>query len=218
MSLLSFLRVVEEIQQTGSKNHVPPRTRRLAMEALEGRAVLTLLGSLAEPIQIVTDTIVAPVIESLPLDPAPTTEAPPIEDGGSGSGTGEPEPADPGSEPPPDNGGSGSGTGEPTEPLPDNGGSGSGIGGSPPIITSLESTHADIWVWFSGTVADTDGPVEGLTVYFSIGDTSIVSFTTTVGADGSFRTVDLMIDLGISIYAYTIDAQGNQSLIANCIA
>jgi hypothetical protein len=215
MSLLSFLRVVEEIQRP--RNHVPPRTRQLAVEALEGRAVLTLLGSLTPPIQIVTETIIAPVIESLPLDPSPPETAP-LPEGGSGSGTGEPEPTDPGSEPPPDNGGSGSGSGEPVmDPLPDNGGFGTVVP-SAPVITSLESAHADIWVWFSGTVADSDGPVEGLTVYFSIGDTSIVSFTTTVGADGSFRTVDLMIDFGISIYAYTIDAQGNHSLIATCMA
>jgi hypothetical protein len=215
MSLLSFLRVVEEIQQPRCKNHVPPRTRRLAVEALEGRAVLTLLGSLTPPIQIVTETIIAPVIESLPLDPSLPPEAAPQPEGGSGSGTGEPEPTDP----LPDSGGSGSGSGEPgpfEDSPPTSGGSGSGSGSAAPVISSLSPHWNGLWVWFAGTVSDADGPVEGLTVYFTIGIETTVSFTASVSADGTFSSMMMVLAPDSLISAYTIDAGGSHSNVATC--
>ena len=73
-------------------------------------------------------------------------------------------------------------------------------------------------MWITGTVTDSDGSVEGLTVYFVIGEGTTAQFTATVEADGEFRSPDLMIALGTLISAYTIDAQGNQSSLATCIA
>ncbi len=226
MSLLRFLRVIDFIAFRGDDSKLPPRNRRLELETLERRAVLTLLdptAPLLEPIETTTTTTLeAP---SLTESPPPTTEETTPDTGGSGSGTGEPDPGDPPPDPtsetPPANGGSGSGSGDPSPdppPDPSGSGSGSGAGGEAPIITSLDSSRSDDWVMFVGMVSDADGPVEGLTVYFTIGLDSTVAFTTTVNADGTFQSLEMMLAAGTLVNAYTIDAQGNYSLLATCNA
>jgi hypothetical protein len=88
----------------------------------------------------------------------------------------------------------------------------------PPVVTSLTAHNENGWVWLTGSVADADGPVEGLTVYFIVGDGSTtVAFTATVLADGTFESAAYAIPAGTMIYAYTIDIDGNQSEIVNTI-
>jgi hypothetical protein len=138
--------------------------------------------------------------------------------GGSGSGTGQAEPVDPSvsdpAEPVLTTGGSGSGSGG-TSP---SSGSGSGTGGEAPSITSLQPNRIESMVWFVGTVTDADGPVEGLTVYFMVDNDPAIAFAATVNADGSFSTTGLSVAAGTLIQAYTIDVDGNQSLLATCYA
>ncbi|MCI0359596.1 MAG: hypothetical protein L0211_14060 [Planctomycetaceae bacterium] len=217
MSILSFLRVIQGIQSRGGKP-APPRNRRLELEPLEWRAVLTVLET---PLPILdSPEVTSTVLESPPLgDPPPSPE----DDGGSGSGTGEPDPGqapDPSGESLPMDGGSGGGNGDPPPdpPLTSGSGSGTGTGSEAPIITSLESSHTGWWVSFSGSVTDADGPVAGLIVYFTIGEETGVAFTAIVQADGTFQTLDLEIAANTLINAYTIDAEGNQSSIATCYA
>jgi hypothetical protein len=71
-------------------------------------------------------------------------------------------------------------------------------------------------VWFAGTVSDADGPVEGLTVYFTIGIETTVSFTASVSADGTFSSMMMVLAPDSLISAYTIDAGGSHSNVATC--
>jgi hypothetical protein len=224
MSILSFLRVIQGIQAQRGAPTPPSRNRRLEIEALERRAVLTLLDPtvpLAEPLEATSTTIVelSPLPYPYPLPP-PGEVQPPDYYGGSGSGTGGPGPGeapDPSSETLPADGSSGGGIGGPPPDPPSNsGGSGSGTGGGEaPIISALQSSHSGMWVWFTGTVTDPDGPVEGLTVYFRIGENPLAP-TATVGADGIFESIPLVLPVGSMITAYTIDAQGHHSNLATC--
>jgi hypothetical protein len=261
MSLLNFLRVLEGLQPWGGNDSPPPRKRRLKLETLEGRSVLTLLGlPLPPPLPITVPGIeVPPVIAPEPpvtepeppitepeptiTEPEPTTipEPPPSDDGGSGSGTGGPMPGDPSADPPtdlaPTDGSSGSGTGDPpSDPPPGTGSSGSGTGssgsgtgssgsgtgssgsgtGEPPVITAISAQRTSMWIWMTGTVDDPDGPEEGLTVCFTIGNSTSVSFTTTTGAGGTFGSMIYVLPPGIPIYAYVIDSMGNHSATVWC--
>jgi len=104
----------------------------------------------------------------------------------------------------------------PNDPSVEDSGSSSELGG-PPSISSIEAQfNSGQWVSIVGTVTDPGGSVEGMTVYFMVGYVNTVSFTTTVAADGSFRSLDLGLDAGTLIRAYTIDSDGNYSEIASC--
>ena len=123
MSLLNFLRIIEEIQPVRGK-------RRLALESLERRGVLAALEDL-------------PVIEPVPLplpEAQPVLEVPPPED----------------ALPPLENGPPGN-----FDPDPTNGDNPPPPASVPPVITSTGTQHDLGWVWFTGTVSDADGPVEG---------------------------------------------------------
>ncbi len=216
MSLLNFLRVIESIGSGSNKRRFPPRSRKLELEALERRAVLTLLDPLApvlEPLQ--TSTVTTTLDSSPPTNTtSTTTESPPLASGGSGSGTGGPEVGDPApeptSEPLPSTGGSGSGTGDPPPPPPPDPSSGSGIGGAP-AIDSLSVQSNDLWSRLVGSVSDADGSVEGLTVFFTIGSTTVPTFTAIVQADGTFSSMQLMLSAGTVVSVHVVDWDGNAS-------
>lgn len=225
MSLLGFLRVIEAIRPSRGKASPPNPNRRLEMESLERRSVLALVDSLVAYEEPVETTIA--IVESLPeVDALADTVQPLTEydNGGSGSGTGGAEPGDPTIEVPSDpiltsggsTGGSGSGTGYTEPESPPSSGSGSGSGGEAPSITALQGDRVDAMVWFVGTVTDADGPVEGLTVYFSVGSDPSVAFTAVVDANGAFTSLGMLIEFGTLVRAYTIDADGNQSELATC--
>jgi len=183
MSLLRFLRVIESIDPTAARRTATmPRSRRLMLEVLEGRAVLAALDEapLADPPPEDSPTS-PPVLESPPSDPvAPPDEGAPIDD--------------PLFEDPIDV-----------------------IISQPPVFTSLAAHNQDGWVRLTGSVSDADGPVEGLTVYFIVGDGTTAAFTATVLADGTFASADYLIPPGASVYAYTIDIDGNQSEIVETV-
>lgn len=218
MSLLNFLRVIEAIQSGSGKNALPPRNRKLELEALERRAVLTLLDPLAPALEPLETTMTTTTLESPPpTDPTSTAseESPPVDSGGSGSGTGEPEPGDtpldPPADPLPPTGGSGSGSGDPSPDPPPETSSGSGSGGAAPVIESLSLQSDQLWSWFVGSVSDADGSVEGLTVFFTIGDATIPTFTATVQEDGTFTSMHLVLSAGTSIHVHVVDSDGNAS-------
>jgi hypothetical protein len=208
MSLLNFLRVIDGIQRRGGKDAPPPRNRRLEVESLERRAVLAVLDVplvLSGPLESTTSATtleLSPLTDPLPPPPEETL-SPDV--GGSSSGTGEPEPSDPSADPP-------------TDPPLTDGGSGSGSGESniAPQITLGSQQNSGMWVWFTGTVSDPDGPVQGLTVYFTIGLESSISFTATVQADGTYESLEMMLAAGTTISAYTIDVDGIHSTLATC--
>jgi len=224
MSLIRFLRVALTTGPLGGKTPPPKPNRRLEMESLERRSVLALVDSLVANVEPVETTLAA--VESLPVVAETVETVTAYDSGGSGSGTGEMEPSDPTTEAPADpvlssggsGGGSGSGTGYTEPEYPPSSGSGSGSGGEAPAITALQGDRIDAMVWFVGTVTDADGPVEGLTVYFSVGNDPSVAFTAVVGANGSFTSLGVLIELGTFVRAYTIDADGNQSELATCYA
>jgi hypothetical protein len=224
MSLLNFLRVIDEIRSGSGKRTPLPRNRKLELEALERRSVLTLLDPVAyvlEPPESITTTT---TFESLPAtDPASTNyeQSPPLDMGESGSGTGEPEAGDLPSEPPPEplpstggsGGGSGSGSGDPSPEPPPEPGSGSGSGGAAPVIDSLSSQSGQFWFWLVGTVSDADNSVDGLMVLFTIGDATIPSFTAVVQEDGTFCSMQLVYLAGTQIHVQVVDYAGNASEI-----
>ncbi len=276
MSLLKFLRVIEALQPRRKSDAPPPRSRKLELESLERRTVLTLEGTALpaeEPLLGSTTEVVQSHLEQTGYSEALTTADSgtgsgsaeysyypdsdstqtttsqggsaggsgydPPEDytstggsgGGSGSGSGDPSPesstASSGSGSGQGDGGSQSGTGDP-DPQSSQGGSGSGSGGgtSEPDPTGssesgsagIESLYADrdgLWVWFAGT---TEGLPEGTVIYFTVGDDPNAAFTAVVGPDGTFMSGGQVIDVGVEIRAYFLDANGNPSPLAACVA
>ena len=218
MSLLKFLRVIDEIR-SGSGNSTPwPRNRKLDLEALERRAVLTLLDPIATVLEPLESTTTTTTFESQPAtDPASTTYeySPPVDMGESGSGTGEPEagdwPQEPTYDPSPSTGGSGSGSGDPSPEPPPESGSGSGSGGAAPVIDSLSRQSGQFWFWLVGSVSDADDSVDGLMVLFTIGDATIPSFTAIVQEDGTFCSMQLVFLAGTRIHVQVVDYAGNAS-------
>jgi hypothetical protein len=176
MSLLDFLKIA-------APSGGAPRARKLAIESLERRAVLTVLDPLLT--DAVVETVVEPVEETTvtqetePLTEPITEDQPPLE---------EPITEDPPLEEPVDGGGE-------EEVI------------APQIIDPQHSRDGS-WVTFAGLVQD-DGLVEGLTVYFSTD--SGQEFSTSVASDGSFNSMQVLIDLGTQVSIWTIDVDGNYS-------
>jgi hypothetical protein len=251
MSILRFLGVVDASGLLASQqSSPPPRQRKLAVEKLDSRALLTLIAP------IVTDTfaeleeiVLPPEVQPEPSsgDPDPSTweqESPseplPEPYAGSGDGTGGDPASDPSGDPPsepitesstgsaggegadpplePDPGsGGGSAGGEggdpPPEPDPGSGGGSTGGEGQPPVdedpvITSASYTRIGSLVIITGLVAD-DGPLGGLTVYFSSDDG--LHFTTQTTVLGAFVSLSVFMDVGTQVSIYTIDSTGHQS-------
>jgi hypothetical protein len=204
MSLLNFLRVIDTfLPETRGAGPIR-RHRHLELEKLERRAVLAVLESTATAL-VPVETTDSTFVESSTLTDTSTTDS----TVDSGSGTTESTFTD---------GGSGSGTGDPSLEAPPEGDAGTGTGSEAPVITSLEADHGDLLVWFTGTVTDADGPVVGLTVYFVVGNDTSYSFTAVVDIDGTFSSIGMPIEPGTEVRAYTIDVDGNQSLLVTCFA
>ena len=225
MSVLRFLRIIAETVDLAATNASrSPRRRKLALESLERRAMLTgddpLLMEAANAFtEEATGDDPAITTESTTDDGSMTTSTEGPVDGGSGGGSGGEE-----TSAAPVDGGSGSGTGgEETEPVGDgsgggtggeetepvNDGSGSGTGEEVlPAVTSLYATQDSGWVAFFGTVTD-DESLEGLTIYFT--SDSGHQFTATIQADGSFSTASYLMEPGTQVTAWFIDADGNYS-------
>jgi hypothetical protein len=206
MSLLDFLKV--------AAGNGRPKQRKLAIEALEQRAVMTtlnpLLANLSEPVQppiqtaaavlstaetlaqpIANNPLTGPITQPLcedpppPLDPLPPPDPPPPDPPPDEL----PPPDPPPDDPPPDEL-------PPPDPPTD------------PEITDAQYTREGDWVNLSGTVAD-DGPLAGMVVYCTTDMGQ--SFQLTVNADGTFLSHSLPIDVGVQVTLWTIDADGNQS-------
>ena len=192
MSLLHFLRVIEEVLPVPARSDAAKRRKRtLTIESLERRSVLAVLADqLVEPVPLEIPTAGDVVQESALPFPVPVV----------------PTPAenlfDPGESPP----GGETPTDDPIDPPVL----------QPPVITSLQSHRDGDWVWLTGSVSDADGPVAGLIVYFTIGTDSTVVFTAVVQADGTFATMTYPIPAGTQVNAYTIDVDGLYSNIASC--
>ena len=89
MRLLNFLRVLDAIQSPG-RSAAPPRNRKLKLESLERRAVLTLLDTLLPA----PEPLTTPLIEVVPL-PTISEQSSSLDYGGSGSGSGDPDAQEP---------------------------------------------------------------------------------------------------------------------------
>lgn len=150
MSILKFLRIVDASGLAGQERSTPPpRQRKLALETLDDRALLTLFTPIV--IDTVSGLVPTPpipsanVLEPINSDPSPGSwnedppQDPPLEPyGGSDGGEGSDPPSNPEGDPPPEpitGSGTGSGGGEGGDP-PANpesgGGSGGGNGEDPP--------------------------------------------------------------------------------------
>ena len=202
MSLLDFLKIAAPAGGA-------LRPRKLAIESLERRAVLTVLeplltNAVAEttalieqtvtPIAEVTQTVTEPVTEDPPPPEEPIAQDPPPLEEPIAE---DPSPIEePITEDPP-----------PEEPV-DGGEAGGGEEEIVPQIVNAHHSRDGLWVAFSGFIQD-DDLVEGLTVYFStdLGH----QFTATVAADGSFSTMPMLIELGTQVSIWTIDTDDNYS-------
>jgi hypothetical protein len=224
MSLLNFLRIVDQSDLYPADRPPASRQRKLALETLDSRALLTLFTP------ILTDSTAELIEIDLPPDvqfepvsgdpgagawvPDPPNEPLPEPEPSSGGGEGGAAPLDPVGDPPPDPlAGSGGGEGG-DPPLDPQTGSGSGSGegqppaNSAPAIASASYIRVGDFVTITGIVGD-DGPLGGLTVYFSsdLGH----QFTTQTSALGAFCSLSLTMEPGTQISIYTVDAAGNQS-------
>jgi hypothetical protein len=221
MSILRFLGVVDATGLlSGESPPVPPHRRKLTLETLDSRALLTLLTPLetdtsAESEEVLTTESQTGTWEEQSTgseggtgettgettDDAPAESTVDSSAGGSAGGDGgEDGQLSIGS-------GGGSGGGEGGTQLPGSG-SGGGEGGTAPEITSAEYERTDSYVDFSGTVTD-DESMLGLVVYF-VADSG-QQFSATIDAEGRFATCSIMLDVGTQVSIYTIDADGNQS-------
>jgi hypothetical protein len=225
MSILSFLGIVDRSGLFPAvRPPASPRQRKLALETLDSRALLTLItpvltDSTAElvEIELQPEEQIDPVagdpeagswVADSPDEPLPEADT------GSGGGEGGDAPLEPAGDPPPDPlAGSGGGEGG-DPPIDSQTGSESGSGdGQPPadsapVIESASYLRVGDLVTITGLVSD-DGPLSGLTVYFStdLGH----QFTTQTTVVGGFCSLSLSLDAGTQISIYTIDAVGNQS-------
>lgn len=200
MSILRFLRVIEEEIGVPLTRGRLRNSRPLALETLEGRAVLTLIGELPSlpelfsPLEPMTESPESPSavseptseeapLPTEPLDTDPTTEdAPPTE-------------TDPG--------------GLPADPIDEE-----REFSRPPDITVTAERNGE-WVCISGVVTD-DEPVEGLVVY-CLTDSGF-SFTMVVGADGTYQSSSYLLEWGAMVSVWTIDLDGLGSNTAVCSA
>lgn len=203
MSILRFLRVIEEELGASGAERAVRRTRPLALETLEGRAVMTLLSELplltppelssptttSEPSTSGTSETTA-LEEPAPTEPATTdpvttdpvtTEEPPAESEPIDGIV--PEPIDVGQE-------------LTTQPL---------------LEAYADAT--DGWVVISGQVID-DESVAGLTVFCMT--SSGLSFSMTVGADGHYQSDMMFLAPGTMISVWTIDLDGLRSNTVLC--
>ena len=200
MSILRFLRVIEEEIRTAPVTRGRPRNYRpLALETLEGRAVLTLIGELPSLPELFSQ--LEPMTESPPAAPEPTSEEtpppPPTAPIYTDPATEDPPPAetDPG--------------GLPADPIDEE-----REFSRPPDIT-VSADRKGEWVCISGVVTD-DEPVEGLVV-FCLTDSGF-SFTVVVSAEGTYQSSNYLLEWGVMISVWTIDLDGLGSNTAVCSA
>ncbi len=223
MSILRFLGVVDASGLlSGQSAPAPPRQRKLALETLDSRALLTLFTP------IVTDAFAE--LEEVALPPEGQTgtweEQSTGSEGGNGGTTGEPN-NDPPSEPTLNSSAGGSAGGEGGDPPPlsnpgsgggsaggeggssnTGSGSGGGDGGTPPEITSSIYDRSGAMVDFSGTVTDDESMFQQL-VYFRTDEGQ--QFTATIDAEGRYYSETMMLPIGTQVSIFTIDADGHQS-------
>jgi hypothetical protein len=199
MSILRFLRVIEEEIGAPVTRGRPRNSRPLALETLEGRAVLTLIGELPLPTLPELFPPLAPTTESPSTSPEPTSEEapPPTEPVDTAPVTEDPPPTE--TEP----------GGLPAEPIDEE-----RDFSRPPEITVSAERNGE-WVCISGVVTD-DKPVEGLVV-FCLTDSGF-SFTMVVGADGTYQSSSYPLEWGVMISVWTIDLDGIGSNAAICSA
>jgi len=187
MSILRFLRVIEEELGASRTERASRRTRPLLLETLEGRAVMTLLSEL--PLPTLSDFFPPPTTsgepapaptETTPADPT-TTEEPPAESEPVDELT--PEPIDIGQE------------------LP-----------TPPLLEASANSNEG-WLTVSGQVID-DESVAGLTVFCMT--SSGLAFSMTVGADGHYESDMMFLAPGTMLTLWTIDLDGLRSNTVLC--
>ena len=199
MSVLRFLRVIEEEIGVPITRGRPRNSRPLVLETLEGRAVLALIGELPLPTLPELFPPLAPTQESPPTSPEPTSEEAPLPT--------EPVDTDPTTdEPPPTETDPG---GLPADPIDEE-----REFSRPPDITVTAERNGE-WVCISGVVTD-DEPVEGLVVY-CLTDSGF-SFTMVVGADGTYQSSSYLLEWGAMVSVWTIDLDGLGSNTAVCSA
>jgi hypothetical protein len=197
MSILRFLRVIEEEIGVPITRGRPRNSRPLVLETLEGRAVLALIGELPTLPELFPP--LAPTQESPPTSPEPTSEEAPLPM--------EPVDTDPTTdEPPPTETDPG---GLPADPIDEE-----REFSRPPDITVTAERNGE-WVCISGVVTD-DEPVEGLVVY-CLTDSGF-SFTMVVGADGTYQSSSYLLEWGAMVSVWTIDLDGLGSNTAVCSA